>query len=61
VRDDGCGFDPADRHEQALGLLSMEERALAVGGGLEITSSPQQGSIVRLRCPIAASSPATAA
>jgi two-component system sensor histidine kinase UhpB len=61
VRDDGCGFAPEDRHEQALGLLSMEERALAVGGRLEITSTPQQGSIVRLQCPIAASSPATAA
>ena len=30
VRDDGCGFDPALRPRDALGLTGMEERAAAV-------------------------------
>ncbi|HSY18136.1 MAG TPA: ATP-binding protein [Candidatus Acidoferrales bacterium] len=51
VRDDGSGFDVPSVREQAmrgasLGLLSMEERAALAGGGLEFTSTPQQGTEV---------------
>ena len=48
VRDDGIGFDVAAIREKAargasLGLLSMEERAVMTGGGLEFTSHSQAG------------------
>jgi PAS domain S-box-containing protein len=52
IRDDGCGFDPAHRRTTALGLLSMEERALALGGRLEVSSVPDQGTAVVLDCPL---------
>jgi signal transduction histidine kinase len=50
VVDDGAGFDPeAGRaRSRSLGLTSMEERALAVGGRLDVRSSPGQGTAVRL-------------
>jgi signal transduction histidine kinase len=51
VRDDGVGFDVNTIKEQAvhgasLGLLSMEERASLVGGGLEFKSEPGRGTEV---------------
>jgi len=51
VSDDGCGFDPARRRTTALGLLSMEERAVALGGRLAVTSVPKQGTSIVLECP----------
>ena len=52
VRDDGRGFDAVDgRGSQALGLVSMRERALALGGRFELTSTPGDGTVVRLDCP----------
>jgi signal transduction histidine kinase len=43
VRDDGCGFDPdpACIPDGAFGLVSMRERAAAVGGVLTIRSRPR--------------------
>ena len=58
VRDDGCGFEPDDRRDFALGLLSMEERAIAVNGRLEVISAPAHGTTVRLRCPLTTASSA---
>ncbi|MEO6030245.1 MAG: PAS domain S-box protein [Candidatus Binatia bacterium] len=57
VRDDGRGFDPATRPAVALGLASMEERALALGGQLDIRSVPGTGTTVTLSCPIAPRKP----
>ncbi|MBT9507522.1 response regulator [Rhodoferax sp.] len=56
VKDDGCGFDLAAMRERAMsggsiGVLGMQERAMLIGGQLEIESTPGQGSAVRLRCP----------
>jgi signal transduction histidine kinase len=53
VRDDGLGFDPADRAISArrLGLVSMRERAVDLGGALEIESSPGRGTRIRARVP----------
>jgi signal transduction histidine kinase len=50
VRDDGAGFDPAapGLRSRRLGLTSMEERARAIGGELEIDSAPGEGATVRL-------------
>jgi len=61
VRDDGRGFDPREGRLRGLGLLGMEERALALGGRLDVRSEPGQGTAVRLECPIAAHVPASAA
>jgi signal transduction histidine kinase len=47
VSDAGCGFDPgADGH--GFGLISMRERADAVGGALQISSIPDCGSEVEV-------------
>jgi signal transduction histidine kinase len=50
VGDDGVGFDPHAPALRArrLGLTSMEERAAGLGGHLEVTSAPGQGTRVRL-------------
>ncbi len=61
VRDDGRGFDRTARRTDSLGLASMEERALALGGRLQIVSSPGKGTCVRLECPLKVGNPATAA
>ena len=61
VRDDGCGFDAGHAAERALGLVSMQERALALGGRLEVQSAPGTGTTIRLVCPLVERSPASAA
>ena len=61
VRDDGRGFDRTACRTDSLGLASMEERALALGGRLDIVSGPGEGTCVRLACPLRVRSPATAA
>jgi signal transduction histidine kinase len=52
VRDDGCGFEVKARQRDALGLVSMEERALAVGGKLQVSSTPGRGTAIVLTCPL---------
>jgi signal transduction histidine kinase len=57
VRDDGVGFDVAALREQAvlgasLGLLSMEERATLVDGGLECKSAPGHGTEIHAWFPV---------
>jgi signal transduction histidine kinase len=52
VRDDGKGFDVAAERARALrgrsmGLLSMEERVMLVGGKFELLSRPGGGTEVR--------------
>ncbi|MGW4651785.1 GAF domain-containing sensor histidine kinase [Kitasatospora sp. NPDC004289] len=53
VADDGQGFDPdavrrAGRH---LGLVSMRDRAAAVGGTLSLESAPGRGTVIELEVP----------
>ena len=45
VSDDGVDFD-VENTEAGLGLLSMRERANAVGGSLEISSQPGRTSVI---------------
>jgi len=53
VRDDGCGFATDDRRGgDTVGLVSMLERARALGGRLEIHSQPGAGCRVVLDCPV---------
>lgn len=52
IRDNGSGFDPESAMRSAsLGLLSMRERATAIGADLEIVSRPGAGTIVVLERP----------
>ncbi len=59
VEDDGSGFDltalrhrdPAE-HGRGLGLTGMEERARLLGGTVEISSRPQEGTVVRVTVPL---------
>jgi PAS domain S-box-containing protein len=56
VADDGAGFDPSRLADPGagLGLVGMRERAVAVGGSLEVLSSPGDGTRVRLKVPLPA-------
>lgn len=51
VSDDGKGFEPAELGE-GHGLLSMRNRARAVGGDLVVESEPGKGARVRLTIPL---------
>lgn len=51
VRDNGQGFDPAQRFPGHLGLRSMRERVTKLGGTLTIESEPGHGTTVRARMP----------
>ncbi|WP_377274008.1 GAF domain-containing sensor histidine kinase [Peterkaempfera sp. SMS 1(5)a] len=53
VVDDGRGFDPASvrRAGRHLGLVSMRERAAAVGGSLTVESAPGKGAVVEMEVP----------
>src|SRR5438067_4593045 len=54
VRDDGVGFDPAVlwRRERGLGLIGIRDRALALGGRLQILSRPQGGTELLIVVPL---------
>ena len=52
-----AGDSTRRRPAEALGLASMEERALALGGRLEIRSASGAGTTVRLSCPLAVRAP----
>jgi len=50
VIDNGCGFDPDQKMDAGgMGLSSMRERAAAVGGSIEIQSSPGEGTQIIAR------------
>lgn len=53
VRDDGVGFDTAQRRSSAHGLLGMRYRVEAEGGRFSLESSPGQGTRVLARLPAA--------
>jgi PAS domain S-box-containing protein len=53
VRDDGRGFDPrAAALRKSFGLLGMRERAISIGGHLDVVSAPDQGTVIGLSAPI---------
>ncbi len=55
VRDDGVGFDPAQtrRHTgSGMGLLQMARRAGWLGGRLDVSSRPGEGTTVRMTVPL---------
>jgi len=52
VEDDGRGFVPEERRDQGWGLRNLSERAKRIGGSLEITSVPGEGTTLRLHVPL---------
>jgi signal transduction histidine kinase len=53
VRDNGRGFDlAAAAKNKSFGLLGMHERALALGGRVNIASAPGQGTMIGVTIPI---------
>ena len=49
MSDDGCGFDVGGLAcTGAFGLISMRERANAIGARLQIRSTPGHGTEVRV-------------
>ena len=53
VEDDGVGFQPSAEGETTLGLAGMRERALAVGGTVELEPTPGGGTTVLVCIPTA--------
>jgi signal transduction histidine kinase len=55
VRDDGRGFDVGrtEAERACLGFFGMRERALYVGGAVEVESAPCAGTRVIVRVPVA--------
>ena len=53
VTDDGRGFDleAVRRNGSGLGLVSIEERAHAFGGAVQIVTGPHQGTTITVRGP----------
>jgi PAS domain S-box-containing protein len=51
LRDDGCGFDPASRHD-GFGLLGIKERVESMGGELTIQSAPENGTAIFVVLPL---------
>lgn len=53
IEDHGRGFSPKQLHEQTMGMLSMRERAEALGGEFIIHSELGQRTIIRASIPLA--------
>jgi signal transduction histidine kinase len=54
IADDGCGFDASARAthpDGAFGLLSMEERARALGGAFAVRSAAGSGTTIEVALP----------
>jgi len=50
VRDDGCGFNPAD--PRGLGLAGLADRMDIVGGDLRVASAAGKGTTLRAQIPL---------
>ncbi|OGN92481.1 MAG: hypothetical protein A2Z71_08545 [Chloroflexi bacterium RBG_13_50_21] len=51
LSDNGCGFNLSQK-PPGVGLRTMQERAVMIGGGIEIDSSPGHGTQIRIWAPI---------
>lgn len=58
MEDNGVGCDPEDYESEArLGWVGMRERALSVGGSLEIESQRGRGTTVIASVPVVEAKP----
>ncbi len=51
IKDDGQGFNPKEA-VMGYGLLSMQERVLAMGGKFDLQSQPQAGTEIHITVPV---------
>src|SRR3954466_3491542 len=51
IIDDGVGFDVSSK-EGGLGLVSMRERILAIGGSIQISSYQRGGTLIQVQVPL---------
>jgi signal transduction histidine kinase len=56
VQDDGAGFDPAAFGGHGHGVGNMQARATALGGTVNVVSSPGKGTRVLLTLPVTSAS-----
>jgi PAS domain S-box-containing protein len=54
VRDDGSGIAESQGRHSGIGLVSMRERATALGGHLRIASIPGRGTTIEVALPVEA-------
>jgi signal transduction histidine kinase len=54
VRDDGSGIAESHGRSSGIGLVSMRERATALGGQLRIASIPGRGTTIEVTLPLEA-------
>lgn len=57
IQDDGRGFHqkrfkPGRKSRHGLGLTNMRERALSLGGNIEVKSEPKKGTTIIVRVPL---------
>lgn len=48
IRDDGIGFNSEDVRSSSFGLVTMQERAAAMGGQLRVVSWPGMGTLIEV-------------
>ncbi len=53
VRDDGTGMAPAGRGAKGIGLVSIRERAMSLGGRLDTRGEPGAGTTITVTLPLA--------
>jgi len=51
VEDDGVGFDPTTIESSGFGLVTMRERAAAMGGEFHLRSAPDEGTQIEVIVP----------
>jgi signal transduction histidine kinase len=54
ISDDGKGFDPESKikENKGLGLVGMKERAILIGGNIEIESEEGKGTTIYVHIPL---------
>jgi PAS domain S-box-containing protein len=53
IADNGLGFEPGKMDKKkTLGLLSMQERCVVIGGKCDITSFPEKGTVISVYVPM---------
>jgi PAS domain S-box-containing protein len=52
VKDNGSGFDASKRKADSFGLVGIRERALILGGSVDIDSHPGKGTEIVVRIPV---------
>jgi signal transduction histidine kinase len=63
IRDNGRGFISRNLSElpsKHLGIEGMRQRAIILGGALNINSEPDKGTLIEVRLPVAGSQEGTA-